>query len=165
MLISSKKRDESEVASEELMLIFDSFNDKENGLGFATTPTGLRSDFAISKDAMGMDDPTQGPFNMSWNTFWDVKTSKNNEGWFAEMRIPFSSMRFKENDGKIVMGFICIRKLAHKNEVDVFPAIPPNWGESSAYRPSKAQEITFDGLKSKKPFYICLLYTSDAADE
>ena len=57
MLISSKKRDESEVASEELMLIFDSFNDKENGLGFATTPTGLRSDFTISKDAMGMEEP------------------------------------------------------------------------------------------------------------
>jgi hypothetical protein len=69
MRISSKKRDESEVLSEQLMLIFDSFNDKENGLGFATTPTGLRSDFTISKDAMGMDDPSQGPFNMSWNTF------------------------------------------------------------------------------------------------
>lgn len=154
MLISSKKRDESQVLSEQLMLIFDSFNDKENGLGFATTPAGLRSDFTISKDAMGMDDPTQGPFNMSWNTFWDVKTSKNNQGWFAEIRIPFSSMRFKEKDGKVVMGLICIRNVAHKNEVDVFPAIPPNWGQSSAYRPSKAQEITFEGLKSKKPFYI-----------
>jgi hypothetical protein len=52
MLISSKKRDEAEVVSEELMLIFDSFNDKENGLGFATTPTGLRNDFTIAKDAM-----------------------------------------------------------------------------------------------------------------
>lgn len=154
MLISSKKRDESQVLSEQLMLIFDSFNDKENGLGFATTPTGLRSDFTISKDAMGMDDPTQGPFNMSWNTFWDVKTTKNNQGWFAEIRIPFSSMRFKEKDGKVVMGLICIRDIAHKNEVDVFPSIPPNWGQSSAYRPSKAQEIIFEGLKSKKPFYI-----------
>jgi hypothetical protein len=154
MLISSKKRDESQVQSEELMLIFDSFNDKENGLGFATTPTGLRSDFTISKDAMGMTDPSQGPFNMSWNTFWDVKTTKNELGWFAEIRIPFSSMRFKEKDGKVVMGLICIRNIARKNEVDVFPAIPPNWGQSSAYRPSKAQEITFDGLKSKKPFYI-----------
>jgi hypothetical protein len=154
MLISSKKRDESEVASEQLMLIFDSFNDKENGLGFATTPTGLRSDFTISKDAMGMTDPSQGPFNMSWNTFWDVKTSKNNTGWFAEIRIPFSSMRFKEIDGKIVMGLICIRDIAHKNEVDIFPAIPPNWGQTSAFRPSKAQEITFENLKSKKPFYI-----------
>ena len=52
------------------------------------------------------------------------------------------------------MGLICIRDIAHKNEVDVYPAIPPNWGETSAYRPSKAQEMTFDGLKSKKPFYI-----------
>jgi hypothetical protein len=114
----------------------------------------LRSDFTISKDAMGMVDPTQGPFNMSWNTFWDVKTTKNNQGWFVEMRIPFSSMRFKEKDGKVVMGLICIREIAHKNEVDIFPAIPPNWGQTSAYRPSKAQEITFEGLKSKKPFYI-----------
>ena len=154
LLISSKKRDESEVSSEELMLIFDSFNDKENGLGFSTTPTGLRSDFTISKDAMGQDDPSQGPFNMSWNTFWDVKTTKNNLGWFAEIRIPFSSMRFKEKDGKIVMGLICIRNIAHKNEVDIFPAIPPNWGPSSAYRPSKAQEITFESLISRKPFYI-----------
>ncbi len=153
MLISSKKRDEMEVASEELMLIFDTFNDKENGLGFATTPTGLRSDFTISKDAMG-GDPHQGPFNMSWNTFWDVKTTKNDQGWFAEIRIPFSSIRFKENNGKIVMGLICIRKIAHKNEVDIYPAIPPNWGEWSAYRPSKAQEIIFEGLKSRKPFYI-----------
>lgn len=154
MLISSKKRDESQVQSEQLMLIFDSFNDKENGLGFATTPTGLRSDFTISKDAMGMDDQHQGPFNMSWNTFWDVKTSINKEGWFAEMRIPFSSLRFKEKDGKIVMGLICIRDIAHKNEVDIFPAIPPNWGPTSAFRPSKAEEISFEGLRSKKPFYI-----------
>jgi hypothetical protein len=153
MLISSKKRDEMEVSSEELMLIFDTFNDKENALGFATTPTGLRSDFTISKDAMG-GDPHQGPFNMSWNTFWDVKTTKNDQGWFAEIRIPFSSLRFKEDNGKIVMGLICIRNIAHKNEVDIYPAIPPNWGQWSAYRPSKAQEIEFEGLKSKKPFYI-----------
>ena len=152
MLVSSKKRDESEVVSEELMLIFDSFNDKENGLGFATTPTGLRNDFTISKDAMG--ESRGGPFNQSWNTFWDVKTTKNEQGWYAEFRIPFSSMRFKDNEGKIVMGFICIRKIAHKNEISVFPAIPPNWGESSAYRPSKAQEVVLEGLKSKKPFYI-----------
>jgi hypothetical protein len=155
MLISSKKRDEAEVVSEELMLIFDSFNDKENGLGFATTPSGLRNDFTISKDAMGMEGgPGRGPFNQSWNTFWDVKTSRNEQGWFAEIRIPFTSMRFKDNDGEITMGLICVRRIAHKNEIDVFPAIPPNWGESSAYRPSKAQEIVFEGLKSKKPFYI-----------
>ncbi len=152
MLISSKKRDEAEVVSEELMIIFDSFNDKENGLGFATTPSGLRNDFTIAKDAMG--ESRGGPFNQSWNTFWDVETSRNEHGWFAEIRIPFTSMRFKDDNGEITMGLICVRRIAHKNEINVFPAIPPNWGESSAYRPSKAQEIILEGLKSKKPFYI-----------
>jgi len=152
MLISSKKRDEAEVVSEELILILDSFNDKENGVGFSTTPAGLRNDFTISKDAMNFSH--DGPFNYSWNTFWDVKTTKNDQGWFAEIRIPFSSIRFKNKDSKITMGLICVRRIAHKNEVDVFPSIPPNWGESSCYRPSKAQEISLEGLVSRKPFYI-----------
>jgi hypothetical protein len=91
---------------------------------------------------------------MSWNTFWDVKTSLNEEGWFAEIRIPFSSMRFKDKEGKVVMGFTCLRMIAHKNEVDIFPSIPPNWGQWSAFRPSKAQEVVYDGLVSRKPFYI-----------
>ena len=37
---------------------------------------------------------------------------------------------------------------------DGFPAIPPEWGPTSNLRPSKAQEVLFDGVKSKKPFYI-----------
>ncbi len=153
MLISSKKRDESEVASEALDLIFDSFNDKENALGFSTSPTGLRCDYTISKDAIG-GDPHTGPLNISWHTFWDVKTSKNGEGWFAEIRIPFSSLRFKDNNGKVVMGLTCIRVIAHKNEVDVYPSIAPNWGQWSVFRPSKAQEVVFEGLVPRKPFYI-----------
>jgi hypothetical protein len=153
MLITSKKRDELRDAGEELMLIFDTFNDKENGLGFATTPTGLRSDFTISRDAIG-GNPHEGPFNLSWNTFWDVRTTKDDRGWYTEMRIPFTSLRFKEDNGKVIMGLICIRSIAHLNEVEIYPAIPPNWGRWSAYRPSKAQEIEFEGLKSKKPFYI-----------
>ena len=53
-----------------------------------------------------------------------------------------------------VMGLTCMRMIAHKNEVNVFPSIPPNWGESSVFRPSKAQEVVFEGLESRKPFYI-----------
>lgn len=71
-----------------------------------------------------------------------------------EMRIPFSSMRFKEDNGKVMMGLICFRRIAHKNEVDIFPAVPPDWGQFSTYRPSKANEVAFEGIRSKKPFYI-----------
>ncbi|MBP1675336.1 MAG: putative rane associated hydrolase, partial [Bacteroidetes bacterium] len=122
-------------------------------LVFSTTPSGLRNDLTVLNDAIASN-PRNPPFNNSWNTFWDVKTTQNENGWFLEMRIPFSSMRFKEDNGKVIMGLICFRRIAHKNEVDIFPAIPPDWGTFSTYRASKANEVAFDGIHSKKPFYI-----------
>ena len=153
MLVTSKKRDEISGSNEAFTIIFDSFNDKENALAFSTTPSGLRSDFTVLNDAIATN-PRNPPTNESWNTFWDVKTTRDANGWYLEMRIPSSSMRFKENNGSVVMGVICSRRIAHKNEIDVFPAIPAEWGEYSNYRPSKAQEVLFEGLESKKPFYI-----------
>ncbi|MBK7628958.1 MAG: carbohydrate binding family 9 domain-containing protein [Bacteroidales bacterium] len=153
MLITSKKRDEGSNSNESLSLVFDSFNDKENALVFSTTPSGLRNDLTVLNDGIASN-PRNPPFNNSWNTFWDVKTTMDENGWYLEMRIPFSSMRFKENNGKVVMGLICFRRIAHKNEIDIYPAIPPDWGVYSTYRPSMAKEIEFEGIKSKKPFYL-----------
>lgn len=155
ILALSKKRDEPETMGDVFMLLLDTFNDKENGLGFATNPAGIRDDFTVSKDAMGIMKPNgEGPVSFSWNTFWDVKTSQNAEGWFLEMRIPLSSLRFKDNEGQVIMGLICARYIARLNEMDIFPAIPPNWGQLSHVRPSKAKEILFQGIRSRKPFYI-----------
>ena len=153
MLVTSKKRDEISGSNESFTILFDSFNDKENALAFSTTPSGLRSDFTVLNDAIATN-PRNPPTNESWNTFWDVKTTRDANGWYLEMRIPSSSLRFKENNGSVVMGVICSRRIAHINEIDVFPAIPNEWGEFSNYRPSKAEEVLFEGLESKKPFYI-----------
>ena len=127
MLVTSKKRDEASNSNESLTLVFDSFNDKENALVFSTTPSGLRNDLTVLNDAIASS-PRNPPFNNSWNTFWDVKTNRDDKGWYLEMRIPFSSMRFKEDNGKVTMGLICFRRIAHKNEIDIYPSIPPDWG-------------------------------------
>jgi hypothetical protein len=91
---------------------------------------------------------------LSWNTFWDVATSQNNEGWFAEMRIPFSSLHFQDRNGHVVMGIIVQRKIARKDERDVFPKIPPHWGTYSVFKPSQAQEFVLDGIYSRRPLYV-----------
>ena len=38
--------------------------------------------------------------------------------------------------------------------IRVFPAIPPNWGEMSTWKPSQAQEVEFEGLRARKPIYV-----------
>ncbi len=149
----SKKRDLQEATSDFFAIIIDTFNDKENALCFATTPAGLRWDAAIFNDAETRM-PMEEPFNLSWNTFWDVQVVVNERGWFVEMRIPLSSLRFQAKDGTVIMGLTCYRWIARKNENDVFPAIPPKWGFTSAFKPSQAQEISLEGLRSRNPLYI-----------
>ncbi len=149
----SKKRDLQEANSDFFAVIIDTFNDKENALTFATTPAGLRWDAAIFNDAETRM-PMEEPFNLSWNAFWDVQTVTNEQGWFVEMRIPLSSLRFQAKGGKVTMGMILYRWIARKNEVDIFPAIIPKWGMMSAFKPSQAQEISLEGLRSKNPLYI-----------
>jgi hypothetical protein len=153
MLVTSRKRDESSAGNESFTILFDSFNDNENGLVFSTTPSGLRSDYTVFSDAI-TSSPRNLPVNFSWNTFWDVKTTLTDQGWFLEMRIPLSSLRFKVTDGQVIMGLSCSRRIAHKNETDVYPAIPPEWGTYSNVRPSLAQKVAFTGIESRKPFYI-----------
>ncbi|MBN2408675.1 MAG: hypothetical protein JXE07_02970, partial [Candidatus Aminicenantes bacterium] len=110
-------------------------------------------DAAIHNDAESRM-PREEPFNLSWNTFWDVRVVINDRGWFVEMRIPLSSLRFQAKDGKVIMGLTCYRWIARKNENDVFPAIYPKWGFTSAFKPSQAQEVSLEGLRSRNPLYI-----------
>jgi hypothetical protein len=149
----SLKRDFMGMGGDWFGVILDTYNDKENAMAFFTSPDGLRWDATIQKDAVTQL-PDQLPLNISWNTFWDVRTNIDQNGWTAEMRIPFSSLRFQELNGEVRMGLIVQRWIPSKNEQDLFPAIPPNWGQVSAMKPSQAQEVVLRGVKPAKPFYI-----------
>jgi len=150
---ASYKRDYEGMGGDWFGFILDTYNDKENAVVFFTTPDGLRFDGSIQADAT-VRSPNQMPMNLSWNTFWDVETVKDSEGWSAEIRIPLSSIRFQDIDEEVRMGLIIQRWIPAKNETNLFPAIPPNWGETSAMKPSQAQEIILRGVESHKPLYI-----------
>ncbi len=145
----SKKRDQTGLTHDWFGIVLDTFNDKENALFFATMPSGLRTDITVFNDAQGT-----APINVTWNTFWDVETVRNGEGWFGEMRIPISSLRFQSDSDRVVMGIIALRAIARKVEIDVFPAIEQRWGSFSLLKPSQAREVVFEGLRSRRPLYV-----------
>lgn len=143
------KRDAFDGTTDYFGIIIDSYLDKENAMAFFTTPTGLRWDGVVWNDAQMEEN-----MSIDWNTFWDAAATYSGEGWFAEMRIPWSSLRFQEKDGAVVMGIISWWYIAAKNEVDIFPLIPLNWGSMSGWKPSQAQEFRFEGVRSSRPMYI-----------
>jgi len=147
-----KKRDLVTMSSDYFILSFDSYNDKENSLLFATNPLGMRWDADVSNDGtVSMD---QMPLNMNWNTFWEVKSSFDDQGWYFEIQIPISSLRFQNIDGQTVMGISVFRWIPAKNEGDIFPAISNEWGPTSYLKPSLYEEVVFKELNPKKPLYI-----------
>lgn len=131
-------------------IILDAFNDSENALWFFTTPTGVRFDMAVSNDAEG---GFGDAVNDNWDTFWSVETTQTEEGWFAEMRIPLSSLGFQAEGTHVTMGLTTYRYIARRNERYVFPAIPPDWALGFA-KPSQARDVRLTNLETTRPVYL-----------
>ena len=144
---SSLERDLSGYASDWCILILDTFNDNETGLLFGTTPAGIRTDMIFAND-------TEGGANFNWNTFWDAAAHQDDRGWYAEMRIPFTSLRFQRSEAGVVMGITLVRVIARKNEFSTFPAISPQWGGFSPYKASQTREVLIQGARQADPLYI-----------
>lgn len=149
---TTKKRDGADGGSDNFGILLDTFNDNENALCFETNPSGLRSDFTIDNDAQ----PPLGmmPFNRSWDTFWEVKTNIIGNVQHIEIRIPFSSLRFQETDGKVIMGMSIWRQISSKQEWNNFPDISNEFGNFGVWKPSQAHKIILEGIKRKNPVYI-----------
>jgi hypothetical protein len=92
--------------------------------------------------------------NMSWNTYWDVKTFIGPDRWSLEMMIPVSSLRFQEEEGITIMGFSTFRWMPAVNEMVIYPETSLEFGEMAKFKPSLYTEIEFRGLESKRPLYI-----------
>jgi Domain of unknown function (DUF5916) len=123
-------------------IYIDAFNDNRNAKWFGTTPAGIRFEQLVSDDGATL--------NGNWDTFWDARATVTDEGWFAEVRIPFSSLGFQSIDGVAVMGLTVTRLVSRINERVTFPAIDPRL---DFRQPSAAQDVRLTGVHSARPLY------------
>lgn len=153
IFVVTKKRDDILWDYDAFGIVLDTYNDNETGLAFFTNPAGLRTDFTVSNDG-SFTNGLAAPMNTSWDTFWDVKTSRDEKGWYLEMRIPFSSLKIKTVNGVTTMGMILNRSISSNNETDLYPAIDPKYSYSAFIKPSQAAKITIEGARPTNPIYI-----------
>jgi Domain of unknown function (DUF5916)/Carbohydrate family 9 binding domain-like len=85
----------------------DSYHDLRTAFSFTTSASGVRGDEFISANGNNSDD--------SWNPIWFAKTHLDDKGWSAEIKIPFSQLRFGKNSDKI-WGLQVQRRLFRKEE-------------------------------------------------
>ena len=68
-----------------LVLILDPFNTRRTGYRFETNLNGVRHEALYT---------TVNSFQSDWVTIWDTQTSRDANGWNAEIEIPFKSLPF-----------------------------------------------------------------------
>ncbi|MGE0450324.1 MAG: DUF5916 domain-containing protein [Vicinamibacterales bacterium] len=102
-----------------MTLVLDTFFDQRNGFLFQTNPLGAVRDQQIA----------DGQYIESWNTIWQVKSSRFPGGWSLEMQIPFKSLRYRDN-GNVIWGINFRRVVRWKNEFHGLTAMPAAFGPS-----------------------------------
>ncbi|MGH7469763.1 MAG: DUF5916 domain-containing protein [Longimicrobiales bacterium] len=93
--------------------IFDSYHDHLTAYVFLINPSGVLRDAVRSEENA---DP-------SWDAVWEGSAQIDGEGWIAEMRIPFSQLRFARADAQ-TWGVQFERDITRRGEMAVFAFSP-----------------------------------------
>ncbi len=107
VIATDMARDASLGSQDRLEILLDTFRDQRNAFYFATNPVGALVD--------GLAFGDRG-LNTNWDAIWDLRTRRSDEGWTAEIAIPFKSLRFPV--GEDAWGFNISRNVYRKQEED-----------------------------------------------
>ena len=115
LIVNDLKKDYNTGGSDGFTVILDTFHDGRNGYQFATNPAGAKWDAQMANE--GREN------NANWDGIWDVATTIAELGWYAEIRIPFRTLKFTGSDLQS-WGVNFERKLRRMNEDSYWAPLP-----------------------------------------
>jgi len=102
--------------SDEICLYLDPYHDKRSGYYFVVSAAGTLRDGIYYNDSWSDD---------SWDGVWEARARVDSSGWTAEMRIPYSQLRFRKS-AQYRWGVNVGRTLARRNEESFVAYTPRN---------------------------------------
>lgn len=134
-IVARLARRDNGSGSDDFIVCLDTFRDRRTGYYFGITAAGTLLDGVLLND--GWDDD-------SWDGVWSGRVRRDSQGWTAELRIPFSQLRFASGPNT-VWGINFSRDISRRNEADKLVFTPR--GESGFV--SRFPEFTgLDGLRT-----------------
>ena len=102
-------------AGDRMNILIDSYHDKRTAFLFTTTAAGVKGEEIVTGNGDDIDD--------SWNPIWYTAANVDEKGWTAEMKIPFSQLRFG-NAKEQIWGFNVVRNIFRENERSLWQRVP-----------------------------------------
>ena len=136
--LTSRDKMEGDLVSVQL----DTYHDKRTAFSFYVSAAGIKSEFIISNDGENED--------YTWDPIWWVKTSVDESGWYAEMKIPLSQLRFDDAE-QLTWGLEVARWLFRKEERSLWQPISK---KQSGWVSLYGEMVGLKNIKSKKTVNI-----------
>jgi hypothetical protein len=115
-------RDLTSVDADFFLMGFDTYQDRQNAFIFKISAAGVQSDYKQSQNGS-----TNGGVvaDFSWDAVWESMVSIKKDGWVAEIRIPYSALRFPKKDVQD-WGLNFARLIRRKGELSIWSPEDPN---------------------------------------
>jgi hypothetical protein len=150
IVAGAKVRDGDITKSDYFGILLDTFHDRQNGFVFTTTPAGIEYDAQVVNEGEGggVQLPGQtsamagalGGFNLNWDGTWTVATSVDSGGWYAEFRIPFTTLRYGSGKEQ-TWGLNLVRSIRRGNEEAFWSFIPRQFSLNKISRAGTLQGV------------------------
>lgn len=105
-------------ATDRIIISLDTYHDRRTAYSFSVTAGGVRTDYYHGSDG-------EYDRDFSFDPVWKARTWVGTDRWTAEMRIPFSQLRFNDADEQI-WGLNVNRYLPKRNEDIYWIVVPKN---------------------------------------
>jgi hypothetical protein len=102
-------------------IFLDTYNDNQNGFQFLVTTANVQTDARLSPNFTG-EFGNYG--DKTWDAVWESKVSIKQDGWVAELKIPYISLRFAKKDLQD-WGLQLLRFIRRTNETNFWNAVDP----------------------------------------
>ena len=137
IIVNELRKDFNTGSADGFQVVIDTFKDERNGYQFAINPSGAKWDSQMSNEGREQ--------NANWDGIWDVATRIGEDGWYAEIEIPFKTLKFGP-EAMQTWGINFQRRLRRKNENSYWS---PLRRIHSLSRVSMAG--TYEGLQGLRP--------------
>ncbi|WP_231896409.1 DUF5916 domain-containing protein [Gramella sp. MAR_2010_147] len=108
--------------SEFFLMDINTYDDGENQTRFIVTTAGTQADARM----------TGNNEDYAYNVVWESAVSQDENGWYVEMKIPYSALRFPEKPAQL-WGMQFAREITHLNSTYVWNYVDKSTGQLSQY--------------------------------
>ncbi len=142
-------RKDVELTSDSFYVYVDPYHDRRTGYYFGINASGTQYDGTLMNDSWN---------DSSWDGVWEGKAAIDEKGWTAEIRIPYSQLRFTKSD-QYIWGINFKRVISRKNEADYLVYKPKN---GSGFVSRFPDLIGIENIQPKRSIEVIPYFTSRA---